>query len=59
MFGSLPLGLLAPWVSAGIFYTMRGIGALLCMVLTVFAWRQLFRAIVSPGSGFPGPRRLE
>ncbi len=59
MSGSLLLGWLPPWVSAGLFYTMLGIGALLCVVLTVFAWRQLFRAIAAAGSASRGPRGLE
>jgi hypothetical protein len=59
MSGSLPLGWLPAWGSAGLFYMMLGIGALLCVILTVFAWRQLVRAIASAGSGPPGPRGLE
>lgn len=50
MSGSLPLWLLPAWVSTGLFYALMGVGALLCVVLTVFAWRQLFRALAAAGS---------
>lgn len=59
MSGSLPLWLFPAWVSVALFYVMLGVGALLCVVLTVFAWRQLFRALASAGSGPPDPRGLE
>jgi hypothetical protein len=59
MSGSLPLWLLPAWVTAGLFYVLMGVGALLCVVMTVFAWRQLYRALATGGSGPAGPRGLE
>jgi hypothetical protein len=59
MSGSLPLWMFPVWIRVALFYVMLGVGALLCVVLTVFAWRQLVRAIASAGSGPPGPRGLE
>jgi hypothetical protein len=57
--GSLPLRLLPVWVSAGLFYVLMGVGALLCVVMAVFAWRQLYRALAAGGSGPPGPRGIQ
>ena len=59
MSGSLPFGLLPAWVGDGLFYMMMGVAALLCVVLTLFAWRQLYRALATAGSGPAGPRGLE
>ena len=44
---------------AGQFYAMLGAGALLCVTLTAFAWRQPFRALAPGASSSPGLRRLE
>jgi hypothetical protein len=57
--GPLPLWLLPAWVTAGLFYVLMGVSTLLCVVLNVFAWRQLIRALATTGSGVPGPRGLQ
>ena len=57
MSGSLPVGWLPAWVGAGLFYATLGVGALLCVTLTAFAWRQLYRALATSDS--PRPRGLE
>ena len=57
--GSLPLWLLPAWVGAGLFYALIGLGVLLCATMTVFALRQLYRALGAPRSASPGARRLE
>lgn len=57
--GNLPLWLFPTWVAAGLFYAMMGVGVLLCVVMTLFAWRQLFRAIAAAGSASRSPRGLE
>ena len=57
--GTLPLWLFPAWVAAGLFYALMGVGVLLCVVMTVFASRQLARAIGAARSASSGPRRLE
>ena len=57
--GSLPLWLFPAWVAAALFYALMGVGVLLCVVMTVFASRQLARAIGAARSSLVGPRRLE
>jgi polyferredoxin len=59
MSGTLPLGLLPAWVSAGLFYGLMGVGALICVALNIFAWRQLCRALATAGSAASGPRGLQ
>jgi hypothetical protein len=59
MSGSLPLWLLPPWASTGVFYLLLGVSALLCVVVTVYAWRQAYRALVAARSGAPGSSGLE
>jgi len=57
--GNVPLWLLPAWVGAGLFYALLGFGVLLCAVMTVFASRQLYRALGGARSASPGARRLE
>jgi hypothetical protein len=57
--GGLPLWLLPAWVGDVLFYVLMGICALLCVVMTLYAWRQLYRALAAGGSGSPGPRGLQ
>jgi hypothetical protein len=59
MSGSLPVGWLPAWVGAGLFYATLGVGAVLCVTLTAFAWRQLYRALASGTSGSPRLRGIE
>jgi hypothetical protein len=59
MSGSLPLWLLPAWVTTGLFYVLMGVGALLCVVMTLFAWRQLYRALATGASGPARSRGLE
>ena len=59
MSGTLPLGWLPAWITDGLFYATLGAGALLCGILTAFAWRQLFRALASAASTPPGPSPLQ
>ena len=49
----------AGWVGAGLFYALIGLGVLLCATMTVFALRQLYRALGAPRSASPGARSLE
>ncbi|HEY7140725.1 MAG TPA: hypothetical protein VIE44_11535 [Methylomirabilota bacterium] len=57
--GSLPLWLLPAWVGDVLFYILMGICALLCVVMALYAWRQLYRVVAAGGSGPPGARGLQ
>jgi hypothetical protein len=48
--GNVPLWLLPPWVGAALFYALLGVGVLTCATMTVFASRQLYRALGAPRS---------
>ena len=48
--GNVPLWLLPPWVGAALFYALLGVGVLICATMTVFASRQLYRALGAPRS---------
>ena len=52
--GSLPLAWLPRWATTALFYVIQGAGGLVAILVFVFAWRQLYRAVVGASGSRAG-----